>query len=158
LNVWPQQHSQRRTLRVFSARLSGDRGRTAAAAEGPWSSLQGPSQSSPSRISQRRKRWGQWPVAGAHSLTSQCRDKCQHTVRQCQATNRFGLCRATLGPAIGIPADGRQWRPICAHPCYRLHWLLQSISDATASLTDQCPSTGSATITSIKSQSSLSRA
>src|SRR5262249_47330186 len=31
------QHSQRRTLRVSLTSLSGDRGRTAAAAEGPWS-------------------------------------------------------------------------------------------------------------------------
>src|SRR5260221_6886657 len=37
LNLWPQQHSQRRTLRVSLSSLSGDRGRTAAAAEGPWS-------------------------------------------------------------------------------------------------------------------------
>jgi hypothetical protein len=55
----PEEHSQRRTLRVFSAGLSGDRGKTAAAAEGPWGvifrsrSLQGLSQSaSPSRTSQ----------------------------------------------------------------------------------------------------------
>src|SRR5262245_51935390 len=36
-NLWPEQHSQRRTLRVSLSSLSGDRGRTAAAAEGPWS-------------------------------------------------------------------------------------------------------------------------
>src|SRR5262249_20418743 len=34
-NLWPEQHSQRRTLRVSLASLSGDRGRTAAAARGP---------------------------------------------------------------------------------------------------------------------------
>jgi hypothetical protein len=42
-------NSGQRIIRVFSASLSGDRGRTAAAAEGPWScpsvrSLQGLSQ------------------------------------------------------------------------------------------------------------------
>jgi hypothetical protein len=37
LDLWPQQHSQRRTLSVSLSSLSGDRGRTAAAAEGPWS-------------------------------------------------------------------------------------------------------------------------
>jgi len=31
-----------------------------------------------------------------HSLTSQCRDECQHTVRQCQATDWFGLRWAIL--------------------------------------------------------------
>jgi hypothetical protein len=36
-NLWPEQHSQRRALRVSLSSLSGDRGRTAAAAEGPWS-------------------------------------------------------------------------------------------------------------------------
>src|SRR6516162_1948619 len=48
-------NSGQRIIRVFSASLSGDRGRTAAAAEGPWTShpaVQGLSQSSPSRISQ----------------------------------------------------------------------------------------------------------
>src|SRR5262249_42766276 len=54
------------TLRVFWTSLSGDRGRTAAAAEGPWScppSLQGLSQSSPSRISQTDPAQAQyiWP-------------------------------------------------------------------------------------------------
>jgi hypothetical protein len=51
-----QPQSGQRIIRVFSASLSGDRGRTAAAAEGPWScpsvrSLQGLSQTaSPSKI------------------------------------------------------------------------------------------------------------
>jgi hypothetical protein len=49
LNLLPEQHSQRRTFGVFSSSLSGDRGKTAAAAEGPWRypcapSLQGLSQ------------------------------------------------------------------------------------------------------------------
>jgi hypothetical protein len=58
LNLLPEQHSQRRTFGVFSSSLSGDRGKTAAAAEGPWRypcapSLQGLSQNaSPSRTSQ----------------------------------------------------------------------------------------------------------
>src|SRR5215467_2006047 len=56
-NLWPEQHSQRQATQVISGSLSGDRGKTAAAAEGPWSDpcepeLQGLSQSSPSRISQ----------------------------------------------------------------------------------------------------------
>src|SRR5262245_60118767 len=42
LNLWPEQHSQRRVLRVFLGSPSGDRGRTAAAAEGPWSYLRDP--------------------------------------------------------------------------------------------------------------------
>src|SRR6516165_3225162 len=48
-------NSGQRIIRVFSASLSGDRGRTAAAAEGPWTShpaVQGLSQSNPSRTSQ----------------------------------------------------------------------------------------------------------
>src|SRR5262249_6495062 len=37
LNLWPKEHSQRRTLRVSLVSPSGDWGKTAAAAEGPWS-------------------------------------------------------------------------------------------------------------------------
>src|SRR5215469_10784989 len=36
-NLWPEQHSQRQATQVISGSLSGDRGKTAAAAEGPWS-------------------------------------------------------------------------------------------------------------------------
>ena len=59
-------NSGQRIIRVFSASLSGDRGRTAAAAEGPWTShpaVQGLSQSSPSRISQTGQAQAQciWP-------------------------------------------------------------------------------------------------
>src|SRR5262245_58341190 len=50
LNLLPEQHSQRRTLRVSLSSLSGDRGKTAAAAEGPWSD---PLANAPSRGSHK---------------------------------------------------------------------------------------------------------
>src|SRR5215467_3502791 len=48
-NLWPEQHSHRRATQGKFWRPSGDRGKTAAAAEGPWSypcanALQGLSQ------------------------------------------------------------------------------------------------------------------
>ena len=56
LNLWPQQHSQRRTLRVSLWPVSAGIGENRCGREGPWSYpvilLQGLSQSSPSRISQ----------------------------------------------------------------------------------------------------------
>jgi hypothetical protein len=59
-------NSGQRIIRVFSASLSGDRGRTAAAAEGPWScssvrSLQGLSQTLP-------RKWAKGLSAGDNKL------------------------------------------------------------------------------------------
>src|SRR6516162_6346249 len=57
LKLWPEHHSQRRaTQSIFGPVSAGIGGKTAAAAEGPWTdphpAVQGLSQSSPSRISQ----------------------------------------------------------------------------------------------------------
>src|SRR5215469_2055756 len=75
-NLWSEQHSQRQATQLISGSLSGDRGKTAAAAEGPWSypcanALQGLSQNAnPSRISRTDPAQAQYTVSDGSVLTA----------------------------------------------------------------------------------------